>query len=434
MALNTSRLAIELKRARVPFLWLIFLILTFAITMVIIFSNLNFERPFEDRYKIDVAFESVKGVYTGQHGVRIAGVEVGVVSRKRLQDGKGVLTLSLEPRYAPIYKNARIRLRPLTPLQDMYVSIEDRGSKSAGEQRPGDPPISSAQTLSPVDISRVMNTFDTDTRDRLTVMLDQLGVGLPGNGQDLRMAFAQLAPFLHSADRVSEVMAARQQRMRRIITNFGLFADELAQRDRELNKLVAQGNATLRTLDANRVPLALTLREIPPTMDVIRSSFASLRSAQTQLDPALRAMRPAATNFESGLIGLQAFSREATPTFRQLHRPFNELRPLAAELVPAAESLESAFERFRPQAGHLDRISQTFLLCLDEAQGFFQDTLSVVKFGTPFGAIPRGNSTQSASNLGGGTPDADLHRIAICSEVNKGVDDIPPRPSGDDHP
>ena len=51
----------------------------------------------------------------------------------------------------------------MTPLEDMYVDIVSRGSKRAGVLSSGDVlPVS--RTVSPVEISSVLDVFDTNTR------------------------------------------------------------------------------------------------------------------------------------------------------------------------------------------------------------------------------------------------------------------------------
>ncbi|MBA2764077.1 MAG: hypothetical protein H0U42_05240 [Thermoleophilaceae bacterium] len=419
MKLNSQRARLELQRAQNPFLWLVFAILTTIIAMVIVFGNLNFIRPFEDRYVVDVAFDSVKGLRADEHPVRIAGVVAGLVTGTRTEDGVGIATLSFEPQYAPLYKDAELRIRPQTPLQDMYVTVEDRGTEEAGELAAGDPPIRAKQTVTPVDISRVFATFDEDTQTHLNTLLDQLATGLAGNGKDLRFAFAEIAPFLHAAEDVTSAMSERDQELRRVITNFTEVADLLAERDQQLNALVVRGDATLTELAAVGGPLAQSIAELPPTMDAIRSSFASLRAAEADLDPALRSLRPVADELEDGLEGLEDFSEDATPALRDLRPAMSELRPLSESLRPTAASLEGALERLRVQAPRFDGITQTAERCLDTSLSrFFQDSLSVLKIGDSIGAIPRSASSGNLTFADKASPltDPNIRATTPCYE------------------
>jgi len=106
-----------------------------------------------------VGFSDTKGVVPGRAELRLAGVKAGSIKKSELVNGKAVLTVNLEKRYAPLYRDARVRIRPVTPLEDMYVDIESRGPKSAGvltgERHPG-----AQHTISPVEIGTVLDQLD----------------------------------------------------------------------------------------------------------------------------------------------------------------------------------------------------------------------------------------------------------------------------------
>jgi phospholipid/cholesterol/gamma-HCH transport system substrate-binding protein len=423
MKLGSDRLRVELKRARNPVLWLTFLIVTTIVTSALIAQNLVLVTPFENRYVFNAAFDTVKGI-TPQTKVYIAGVEVGRVQEIRTEEGQGILTLSLESQYGPVYRDAKIQTRPLTLLEDMFVSIEDRGTPQAGQVNEEDPPLPAEQAITPTYISRALNTFDPQVRDRLNVLLHELGRGLPGNGRDLKLAFLEIAPFLHSAENVTEVMSIRRRRVSRIVSNFAALTGELADRDRELNKLVAGGNDTVSALAAETEPLKRTIAELPPTMGAMRDSFGSLRAAEDELDPALVELLPAARELRSGLGGLERFSDDAAPAFRALRPTMRELRPLAEELDPTSRALEGAVNELRPQAPRFDHITSLIVPCRDRVSRFFQHTPSVLKFGqggAKRGPYPRGNITEggtflditgASGDLGGG--DRDLKKIRHC--------------------
>jgi ABC-type transporter Mla subunit MlaD len=326
-----------------------------------------------------------------------------------------VLTLDIERGHAPLYRNATFRLRPLTPLQDMYVSVERRGSPATGrlDERtivPAD------QSLSPVDISRVLDIFQADPRKAMAVALEELGKGAPDNGVRLRAAFTELAPFLGVADRALGLVAARRRHLARLMTNVSGLLEAVGTRDRQLTGLIRSGNLTLAELARENKPFAATLRELPPTMTVMQRAFAALRSAENGFDPALASLRPVAARLPAAMQSLAQVSRAADPALARLSPALQTLTPLARELRPTAASLASAFDALTPQAPAFDRITALMPRCFDSISHFFDDTLSVFKFSDAYGAIPRGNNTSDPSSFGGGTGTADLQRYTPCTE------------------
>jgi virulence factor Mce-like protein len=404
MNINTDRLKLELSRSKRPFMQYVFLIGVAVFCLVVVLKNQFYNRFWEEKYTFSAQFTDVKGVTPGVQRVKIAGVTVGVVTEATNKDGHAVLKMQLKKEYGPVYKDAKIRLRPLTPLQDMYINIEDRGHKAAGEVSDGDDTLVAARTVSPVDISRVLNEFPGSTRTRMQVLLDQFGRGLKDNGADLQWAFGELSPFLSASERTTSVIAQRRTQMARLVTNLNKLTTALAERDKQLTTLVGAGNATLAELSGADGQLDATLREIPQTLDVLRGAFTRLRAAEDQLDPALRDLGPVADSLEAGMNALERFSTDAAPALVALRPAVTRLAPLARDLKPTSVALRGAFTQLRGQAPAYDRITKQMPRCFDVIGNFFNDTLSVVKFSDAYGAYPRGNDSQDLDTFGGVTP------------------------------
>ncbi len=421
MRVNTDRLKLELRRSRKPFVLLIVLMLLGLLATLLMFRNLSFERPWDDYREIDVAFADVKGATPGHQPIRISGVNVGVVRDWRVEGDHAVLTLAIRGKYAKhIYRDAQARLRPVTPLQDMYVALE-RGTPRAGELPEG-ATIPGSQTVTPVDISRVLNVFDNDSREQLGNLVRGLGKGLDDKGAQLRRAFEQTMPFLVSARDLSQALDDRRRQVARLVHSFGGITHALGDRDRQLAALVSDGNATLGQLAAHEAPLSQTINALPETVRSMRTSLASLSSAEDQLDPALTALKPVAEALEPGLSALERFSTDATPALRGLTPAVGDLRPLAAALDPTVRDAQLAAERLRPQIPQLDEITQMITRCEDTISKFFQWTPSVMKFGDANGANPRAEASIGLDTLPGSQSDPSLKRPRVCTDGFKQED------------
>lgn len=419
MRINTDRLALELKRARGPFLILLVLVGIASVAAWYVFHKQEAQWPWQATRKYQVAFQDVKGVRPGQQQVRIAGVKVGLISGAKVSGKTAILTLSLNKRYGKLYKNARMRLRPVTPLQDMYVSIDTRGTTSAGEIGKKDV-LGMQRTDSPVDISSVLNTFDTDTRSRLAQLTDDFGKGVGGHGEELRQAFASLAPFLRTANSLTGAMTDRRREIARVVDNLGRLTAAVNTRDQELTKLVRDGHTSVAELAAHDQTLASTLSELPRTMSQMRASFATLRDAETDVDPALASLRPVADKLQSGLKALEGLSDDATPSLKALSPAAKDLRPLATALQPTSTALKDAFTKLQPTAPRLDRVTQDLVPCRLSTTKFFQWTLSVFKFSDRNGAWPRGELVLGAPAFSLGTvKDPVLRRGWSCTQGGK---------------
>lgn len=414
--LTRERLALELRRARGPFAVFVALLAAGAAALVMLFAKLDVPWPWQHRYEVRVAVADAKGVVPGADEVRIAGVPVGHIVAVGLRGNQAVLTASIDPRYGPLYRNARLRLRPKTPLDDMYLNVVSRGTAAAGRVPDGGL-LQADRTQTPVDIGKLLDVYDADVRPRVRAAIDGLGRGLGDHGAEFRQALVELAPFLDATRRLARENAIRQTQTRRLVHNFQLMTGELGRRDRQLATLVHSGSAALGELGDVGGPLGELIRQLPPTLRVMPGSFASLRAAADQLDPTFRALMPVAKALPAGLGALERFGPDAAAGLNALDRPLPRLRGLLASSEPLAEQLASAFAKLRPQAPRLDRVTAAIGPCEQAVEKFFQWSLSVTKFADIHGVFPRGQDVAGGETAGGAAPTPGLTQSPSCTKT-----------------
>lgn len=421
MNINTDRLKLEVQRATKPFLLLVVLLTAGVVVTIVQFNKLSFQRPWDDYRIVRAEVVDAKGTSPGREPVRIAGVRVGVVRDWHVDGDRAVLTLAIREKYARhIYRDAKVRLRPVTPLQDMYVAV-DRGTPSAGELADGGL-IPASQTVTPVDISRVLNVFDTDTRDQLGNLIRGLGSGLDDRGAQLETSFAQLMPFLVAARDLTDALDDRRRETARLVHSLGGITTALGARDRQLAGLVSDGNATLGQLASHEAPLRATIQALPRTVRDVRSTLATLATAEDELDPALRALRPVAKELKPGLDALRRFADDATPALRKLTPAVDDLEPLAAALDPMVRHVQLASERLRPQVPQVEELTRMIVKCKKPISNFFQWTPSILKFGDANGANPRADVSIGLDTLDAKLGDPSLQRPYRCTDDFKQED------------
>lgn len=394
--LTRDRLKLELRRSRRPAIVFAGLLVIAAGAAFLLAKNANVFYPWQDPYVMRFAVDNAKGISAPNQEVRLAGVRVGNVSAVELADGQPVVEMTIEREYVPVYRDARLRVRPQTPLEDLYVAIEDRGTPAAGEVEPGGT-LRAERTQQSVQIGRVLNVFSPPTRDRMEAAIDETGRGLRDNGDQLRAAFVQVVPFLKAAQRLSGAIAGRSAATKRLVRNFRLLMEELDHRERTLTALVASGEASLSELARNDADFGALLEQFPPTLNQLLSTLRVVRPTLDQVDPALTALRPTANAFEGGLSSLRSFSRHARPALTALEGPVRTLRGPVRDLRPAVDDVTSAFARLRPQAPRFDRVTGAVERCELAFQKFFQWTPSVFKYGDRHGTFPRGESVNIAN-------------------------------------
>jgi phospholipid/cholesterol/gamma-HCH transport system substrate-binding protein len=340
----------------------LFLVLVALVVGGVILSNQRFYLPDwvpvvgTDFYNLEAQLSTAQAVVPGQgQTVNIAGVKVGEVGKVELEDGKAVVQMRLRPKYAHVYRNASILLRPKTGLKDMYLSL-DPGTPSAGRLREGQR-VRVANTLPDVNPDEVLAGLDTDTRAYLQVLLNAGGQALGDEraSADLRETFKRFEPTARYGKRVTLALAARRHNLRRVVHNFQELATEVGSKDKELAAFVDSANANFEALADEDESIRESLRLLPGTLGQTETTLRKASTLAGRLGPTLQRLRPAARSLGPSLRRMRPFLRESTPIIRTQLRPFaRDVRPTVRDLRAAAKDLAVVTPRLTRTFGVLN--------------------------------------------------------------------------------
>ena len=309
-----------------------------------------------DPVRIEVVLPEANAVTPGQgQTAQVAGVTIGSIADVRLEDGRAVVGLDIEPEYDDlIHTDARALLRPRTGLKDMYVQIFPGSAEAPLIEEGGR--IAIANTATDVDLDEILGTFDERTRDYLRLLVAGTGEGLRDNGERLAEVFERFAPTMRDLARVNRAVAAEQGELRRVVRNLGLLNERLADRPDDLAELVDTASSTFGAFASEEDDLRATVSELAPTLERATTTLRDVGPLARELGPATRALVPAVRALDESNEEVRPFAREAAPIVAERIRPFvREARPLARDLAPAAEALAETFPEVRRGGRTLNR-------------------------------------------------------------------------------
>jgi phospholipid/cholesterol/gamma-HCH transport system substrate-binding protein len=305
----------------------------------------------KDFYVINAELQTAQSVTPGQgQTVNIAGVEVGEIKSVKLKGGRAILGMKIEPRYSRIYRDATILMRPKTGLKDMVAELTP-GTPAAGRLPEGGT-IPVSQTLPDVNLDEILAALDADTRDYLTLLLNDGGQALKGNGRALANTVRRIEPTAKLSREVNQQLAKRRLNIKRSIHNFSLLVDELGNKDDQVDQFVVSSNAVFASLASQDAALRQTLRELPSTLTTTQTGLGKAKGLADVLGPTLQALRPTARALGPTQRKLRPFLRTSTPIIRDELRPFaraalptvKELRPAMRDLAAATPDLTKVFK------------------------------------------------------------------------------------------
>ena len=347
------------------FIAILFLIVVAAGVGGYILSNQRFYLPAwvpgigTDFYTVEAEFETGQAVVPGQgQTVNIAGVKVGDIGGVELEDGVAVVELKIQDEYKPIYRDAKMLLRPKTGLKDMFVEL-DPGTQASGELPEGGR-IGLAQTRPDVNPDEILAQLDGDTRAYLQILANAGGEAFTDDpskpyqqtySADLRETFKRFEPTNKYVAKFTGLLSERRQNAERAVHSFSELAQELGDKDTQLAELVESSNANFQVFAEQEANLREALQLLPGTLTTTRDTLGKVETLAGELGPGFEALRPFARNLGPALRETRPALRATTPILRDEIRPFarmarspvRKLRAAAEELAPTTSRLNSVF-------------------------------------------------------------------------------------------
>ena len=295
----------------------------------------------ESTFEVKAELETAQGVLPGQgQAVNVSGVKVGDIASVDLEDGQAVATLRIEERFARVYPDATVLLRPKTGLKDMVIEL-DPGSRTSGEMLEDGATIQNDSTIPDASPEEFLAALDADTQSYLRALLSNADQAFAdGGGRDTANTFRRLQPLSRDFNRATKYVIRRRARIKRVIHNFSAIVTEIGAHDRELARFVGGSAGVFRRFANQNENLAETIELLPGTLRAGNTALAKVDKLGKAMESTFTDLRPAARALGPSLRQLRPFLSSTTPVLRDQLRPFaREVQPIAAELRPAARDL-----------------------------------------------------------------------------------------------
>ena len=202
--------------------------------------------PFPGPYTLEVPLRDASGLYPGRD-VEIAGAKAGSIDALTLREGLVLATISLDPQRAPVRHDATIDLRPKSLLGEKYLALDPGKS---GETLPSGATLGRSAVTQSVELQDVFNTFDQPTRDKLQVLIDQLGGGLAGEGMVQNQGLKAGSKDINDLAAIADTLAQKDRELQQVIQSLSVVTDELSRSDRrdQLGALIRNTDALMKDL------------------------------------------------------------------------------------------------------------------------------------------------------------------------------------------
>src|SRR3954454_10006615 len=345
-------------------------------------------------YKVRAIFNNAFSVIPGED-VKIAGVKVGKIESLDVTDTQqAAVVLRIDKAgFGDWRTDAHCTIRPQSLIGEKFVECTPTQPRPVGTPAPPllpkDPKHSdqhllpSSHTSRPIDIDLLNNILRLPYRQRLTIILNELGTGLAGRGADLNKVIRNADPALAETDKVLKLLANENKvlaalardsdtalapiaRERRHVTGFihnaGITAQATAEKSQQFEKIWADLPAFLRQLKPTMVRLGALSDEMTPVLTDLGAQAPAINRWIISLGPFGKASRPALTSLGDALVPGRKALIAAKPITQ-------DLKTFGSQLVPLSSNLSSLLTSLRDTGG-IERLMDFLFYSANAINGY----------------------------------------------------------------
>ncbi len=326
-----------------------------AATALLASGASNAEAP---RYRIvlDNAFGLTEGA-----DLRAAGVRVGSVSNLDVdpRTARAIATVEIEDQsFGAFRSDVFCRIQPQSLIGEYFIDCQP-GTKPERLRQGATIPVEQTAGTVPPDL--VQSVMRRPYRERLGILLAELGAGFAARGEDVNAAIGRAIPALEQTDRVLKILHSERRTLRSLTRDADTVLARLAARGDDVARFVKEAGETAAASADRRVDLATTFDRLPAFLRGLRPTLRDLGLVARRQTPALRDLRVAAPALETFFRRLGPFADAALPAITSLgdasvigRRAANTARPTVRRLRELAASATEPMTNLRFVLEHLD--------------------------------------------------------------------------------
>jgi len=316
------------------------------------------ERPGEPyRAVFDNAFGLTEGGDLKIAGVRAGQTTAFKVTRERPH--KAVVEFEIsEPGVGELREDATCEIRPQSLIGEYFVDCQPGDSEKKLPEG-GTIPVENTSSTIPVDL--VNNILRRPYRERLRLIIAELGAGLAGRSEDLSEVLRRAHPGLRETNRTLRILASQNRTIQRFISDAQVITEQLENRKADVARWVTEAGETAEITATRREELKRNFRLLPGFLDELRPYMAQLGEVADEQIPALADLQAAAPDLDRFLARLGPFSDASRPAFRGLGEAsvdglaaFRATRAEVAELRDLAQEVPALAKPLRQLLQTLD--------------------------------------------------------------------------------
>jgi ABC-type transporter Mla subunit MlaD len=352
------------------------LIGAFVVVVVVAVVAVTLVHKGQPTYRVRAIFDNAGFVIPGED-VRVAGVKVGSIEKLDVtQDFKAAVVMDItQPGYQDFRRDAECQIRPQSLIGERFVECTPTQAHAVGQQPPpalpqirsgpdkGEHVLPVSNTATTVDIDLIGDVMREPVRQRLSLILNELGTGLAGRGADLNDVIRRANPALKETDKVLKILASQNRVLKELAVNSDTVLAPLARERAHVAGAIRNSNTVAEATAERRGALETDIRLLPPFLRQLRPTMQRLGTLSDQMTPVLADAHAVAPDINHVIERLGPFSSASIPAVKSLGQASKAGIPAVTDSRPVIGDLRKLAKAVRP-VGHtgaavLDSLKKT---------------------------------------------------------------------------
>jgi phospholipid/cholesterol/gamma-HCH transport system substrate-binding protein len=346
-----------------------------------------------DGYKVRAIFDNGSYLVVDEQ-VRVAGANVGTIESVDVtmpgdivawdengdpveKPGKAIIVMDIaDPGFHDFRQDATCQIRPQSLIGEKFIDCRPTlprapGSEPApplkeipdGEAGEGQYLLPLGNNGSNVDPDLINNIYNLPTAQRFRLILNELGAGLAGRGEDIEELVKRANPVLRDVDRLFGILSAQREQLAQLAADSDEILTPLSRERRAVVGFLSNSGAAAEASSEKGPELEEALRKFPTFLREFKLTMRDLKAFSDAGAPLFEDFGTAAPDLTDATRTLTPFSEALTVSLKSLGDAGEASGPYFTEADPvvrkAAELAKTGVVPTNELANLLVNIKQT---------------------------------------------------------------------------
>jgi len=273
--------------------------------------------PSNPTYKLE--FDNAFGLVNGAQ-FKVAGVPAGSIQSINLcyEDKHAhcqnkldaLVTVQVTSKgFGAFRSDASCQSRPQSLIGEYFVDCQPG---QYGKTLASGSTLNASHTFSTIPADLLADIMRMPQRERLTLIVNELGAAVAGRSLDLQTALRRAVPALDETDNLLNLLGNDSQTLKALTANSNAVVTALANNSKNVQNFIVEANNAATDTATQQASLKTTLQRFPGFLEQLKPAMAKLGSAATANTPVVTNLNAAAGQLHTFFTNLASCSQPHT--------------------------------------------------------------------------------------------------------------------------